>query len=708
MTPNSSGFHLPDAGTIQIKSAKGLAQEEQNAREKKLAEEQAAAPIQGLVSYVRSRWQEAKDAKRPVAKEMRSALRRRRGRYDDDKLQEIKSVGGSEIWMGITGVKCRAAAAWLRDAMLGNGNDKPWGVKPTPIPTLNAQETALAQQEAQAHIMSLYQMRGTPPTPDEMAEIGAKIKQELLQDVRETARRDAEITEARMEDVMLEGGFTDALDLVLDDLVTFKNAFLRGPVVRKKAKLKWVESPAGGWVADISEQLVAEFERVSPFDMFPAPYSYDLKSGYLIHRHRLTRSALTEMLGVPGYSDNAIRECLKKYDNGAVSNWLMMGPDGEDYSMGATASDDKFYSTTWKNRLIDALEIWDNIPGRFLLEWGMSEEQIQDPDLEYAANVWLIDNYIIKAVLNHDPLGEIPYSMASFEKIPGRFWGQGIPDLIRDVQDVCNASARALVNNMGMSSGPQVVINVERIPEGQKISSMHPWKIWQMVSDPIGSTAPPVDFFVPPSVANELMAVYEKFSNLADEYSGLPKYLTGESTGGAGRTASGLSMMLGNASKLMKAVVHNVDDMVESILQRLHTHLLYHVQDPQISGDIDIIATGTDAVMQRDTLALRRNEFLVATANPIDSQIVGLPGRAYILSEQAKSLGMDPELIVKDPDVLAAEQAAQQMMMAQQAMAAQGGMPPDPAQTTPGMDPSLATQGGRPAVSQFDQMPRSQ
>lgn len=706
MISTDSGFHLPTAGVVQIKNAATLHQEEELARQKALAEEQVQAPIQGLTHYVRQRWQEAKDAKRPVAEQMRSALRRRRGMYDASKLQDIKAMGGSEIWMGITGVKCRAAAAWLRDAMLGEGNDKPWGIKPTPVPELNPLEMQAARQEAEARAISVMQATGMMPTPEMMQQIGQSVRQDLLQSLRETARRDAELTESRMEDVLVEGGFHEALDLVLDDLVTFKNAFIRGPVVRKKTKLKWVESPAGGWTAEVVEDLVSEFERVSPFDIFPAPYAYDLKSGYLIQRHRLTRSALVDMIGVPGYSDNAIREVLRKFDSGAVSNWLMLGPDGEDYAMGATASDDRFYQTTWRNRLIDAVELWDNIPGRLLVEWGMDPMQVPDLDMEYAANVWLIDNYIVRAVLNHDPLGQIPYSMSSYEKIPGRFWGLGVPDLIRDVQDVCNATARALVNNMGMSSGPQVVINVERLPEGQKLSSLKPWKIWPMVSDPLGSSAPPVDFFVPPSISNELMAVYEKFSMLADEYSGLPKYLTGEgaTAGGAGRTASGLSMMIGNASKLLKSVVHNVDGMIQDLLQRLHTHLLYHVRDPQISGDIAIVASGTDAVLQRDSLALRRNEFLMNTANPVDMQIVGLQGRAHILAEQAKGLGMDPERIVKDPDILAMQEQMAQMQQA--GIVQNGGGAPGQAATemTPGMDSSLAAQGGRPAISQFDRV----
>jgi hypothetical protein len=66
---------------------------------------------------------------------------------------------------------------------------------------------------------------------------------------------------------------------------------------------------------------------------------------------------------------------------------------------------------------------------------------------------------------------------------------------------------------------------------------------------------------------------------------------------------------------------------------------------------------------------LRRNEFLQATANPIDAQIVGIPGRAEILRETAKDLNMDTTRIVPPRE---------QLMQATQAPAPpapQGGSP---------------------------------
>ena len=48
-----------------------------------------------------------------------------------------------------------------------------------------------------------------------------------------------------------------------------------------------------------------------------------------------------------------------------------------------------------------------------------------------------------------------------FEKVPGTVHGHGLPDILEDLQQICNATLRALVNNMGISSGPQVVVNTE-------------------------------------------------------------------------------------------------------------------------------------------------------------------------------------------------------------------------------------------------------
>ena len=687
--------------TLGMKTADQLHQEEEAAKQEALNATQSTPVISNLVSYFNQRWFLAREAKRPVASRMRENLRQRQGIYEDAKLQAIRGQGGTEIYANITNQKCRAATAWLRDALLGDGKDKPWGVTSSPIPELPPELEQEALYEAQQRVMGAYQM-GLPIDPNEAPELARKALEAVRNEMRETARREAEMTEDAIEDTLANGGYHEAFADVLDDLVTFPAAILKGPVMRQRIDLAWSKDPETGMTLAIpQEKIVTEFERVSPFDLFPAPWAMDIEDGYLIQRHRLSRSVIASFIGLPGYNEDAVRAVLKDHDNGGTSNWLGMGIRGEDTTVPVSTDPKTGLATTYRTEMIDALELWDNIPGRHLIEWGIPAESIPDPDKEYSANVWKIKEYIIKATLNHDPVGKKPYSKTSYERVPGMFWGMGIPDLIKDPQDLANAALRALVNNMAMSSGPQVAVNIERLPEGAKITSLHPWKIWQMVSDPLGSTAPAVEFFTVPSNANELMAIYQDASNQADEWSGIPKYMTGDSkSGGAARTASGLSMLIGNASKLIKSVTANVDRLIESVVRKTHIHLITQMGQLNLAGDVGIVVRGSESILMKDNMALRRAEFLQMTNNPVDLQITGLEGRAVVLKEQAKLLGMNPDEIAKDDDAIRMEQMMQQMQMMQ--MAQQQALP-NGDNTTPGMSPGLAKEGGRPAVSQFDQ-----
>jgi len=690
--------------TIGMKTADQLLKEEETAKQDALNAAQSAPVISNLVSYFNQRWFLAREAKRPVATRMRENLRQRQGIYEDVKLQAIKAQGGTEIYANITNQKCRAATAWLRDALLGDGKDKPWSVTASPIPELPPELEQEALYEAQARVMQAYEM-GLPMDPNEAPELARKALESVRNELRENARREAAMTEDAIEDTLVNGGYRDAFADVLDDLVTYPACILKGPIMRQRIDLAWSRDPeTGATLAIPQEKIVTEYERVSPFDLFPAPWSMDIEDGYLIQRHRLSRSVVASFIGLPGYNEDAVRAVLKDHDNGGTSNWLGMGIRGEDTSAPVSTDPKTGLATTYKTEMIDALELWDNIPGRHLIEWGIAAESIPDPDKEYSANVWKIKEYIIKATLNHDPVGKKPYSKTSYERVPGMFWGMGIPDLIKDPQDLANAALRALVNNMAMSSGPQVAVNIERLPEGAKITSLHPWKIWQMISDPLGSTAPAVEFFSVPSNANELMAIFNEASNQADEWSGIPKYMTGDSkAGGAARTASGLSMLIGNASKLIKSVTANVDRLIESVIRKTHIHLITQMGELNLAGDIGIVVRGSESILMKDNMALRRSEFLQLTNNPVDLQITGLEGRANVLKEQAKLLGMNPDEIAKDEDALKMEQMIQQAQMMQ--MAQQQALP-NGENTTPGMSPGLAKEGGRPAVSQFDQMGR--
>jgi hypothetical protein len=375
---------------------------------------------------------------------------------------------------------------------------------------------------------------------------------------------------------------------------------------------------------------------------------------------------LADLIGVPGYDDQAIRKVLE-IGNGL--SWV-----NEDVRLTKEQEERKFHTEMRPTEIFDALEFWGKVSGEMLREWGMTEDEIPDSAREYDANVWIVGNYIIKATLNYDPLGEKPYSKTSFIKCPGAFWGKGIPEIIEDLQNICNAAARALVNNMGISSGPQVEVNLERIPANEDITQIHPWKIWQVTNDPAGTNAPAVRFTQPEDNAATLMGVYEKFARLADDHSGIPAYLYGDlNVQGAGRTSSGLSMLMGSAGKGIRQVVMHIDaDVVKPVVERQYVYNMRYDPDEAIKGDVNIMPRGAINLAVKEQMNVRRVEFLTATANPIDLEIMGTEGRAAILHEVAKGLQMPADDIVPSREKNAVKSRAKSKLQASQPQQIEG------------------------------------
>ena len=660
---------------LRVVNNTDLDKQEQEATDRALQERQNQPVILGIVGHLRECWDAAQIAKRPIEYEMLRAMRQRNGEYEADKLKQIRDQGGSEIYMMITEVKCRAAESWLRDILLDNGSP-PWDLSPTPIPDLSPTQTQEVQAAFAEQVLKIVQQTGGAPSKEEMSALREMIAQDYRFKILQAAQNRADKMGIKIQDQFVQGGWGEAFNDFVTDLVTYPAAVIKGPVVRRQRALGWKVNEAGQTMVEPIERLGPEFERVDPFRIYPEPGITHIHEGYLFEHHRLSRMELADLIGVPGYDEDAIRKVL---DIGNGQSWI-----SEDIELSKNEQERKFYSYMRPTEEFDALEFWGKVSGKMLIEWGMTKEEVPDEAREYDANVWAVGNYVIKAVLNYDPLGEKPYCKTSFIKCPGAFWGKGIPKIIEDLQSVCNAAARALVNNMGISSGPQVEVNLERLPPNEDITQLTPWKIWQTVNDPVGSSAPAVRFTQPDTRANELMGVYEKFSRLADDHSGIPAYVYGDlNVQGAGRTSSGLSMLMGAAGKGIRQVVMHIDgDVVKPIVHRQFVYNMRYDEDESIKGDVEVVAKGAINLAVKETVNVRRIEFLNATANQIDAEIIGRDGRAAILREVAKGLQMPVDDIIPSREK-ADYQARMQANMASAAAAQQSQQPQSATPTGP-------------------------
>lgn len=650
-------------GLMRVVDNKTL--DEQEAANRKAQEAETEPVIQTISTLVEELWQDNQNYKTEtnIDHMMLASLRQRNNEYDSDKIAAILEQGGTQIFLGLTGVKCRGAEAWISDVLAPTA-DKPWTLEPTPIPDLphNVEEVitnnVMAEFQASAR-------QGQPIPPNKIFEMAQNVRTQVEEEMEDEADERAKRMELKIEDGMVSSGWANIFDDLLVDIVTLKAGILKGPIVRKKEKLGWKRGAGGKTSMVIKEEISLELERVSPFDIFPSRGQVDFDDGDFIERMKLSRKSLSGMKGVPGYRDDAIDLVLSEYEQGLFRRWT-------DVDAQRAELEDKGSDILKQRGFIEAIECWMSVQGQLLLR----EDITEDPDgnvilplTEYEVNVIKVGEHLVYLAFNPDPLGKRPYSKTGFAAVPGSFWYMGVPELMKDLQSICNAAGRALVNNMGIASGPQVAItDINRLPPGENIESMYAWRIWQFTNQS-QITSDPIRFFNVPSNAAELMAVYNAFARMADDYTGIPAYALGNpQISGAGRTSSGLAMLMGSAARGIKKVISRIDqDVIRPVVTREFNWYMMFDPDETIKGDVEIKASGILSLLIKEQAEQARANLLQATNNPTDLAIMGHEGRGNLLREQAKAVDVpEHKLVPKSEDELKAMDQAASQAQAQQ------------------------------------------
>ena len=688
---------------VIVRSVNEVVADENN---KAKAEAEANAQVAGgednsskelaILDFIQKRWERARRAKvNNIEPLIFKNIRQAQSKYEPKKLAAIREMGGSDVFVQITDTKCRNMVTWIRDIEFQSGGN-PWGIEPEPVPQLSSKLMAEIKTAFVKAAMDKAMAAIPPdgPAPD-MNQVIQEIQNEMpaLEDkmqvsVRDKAEEKATQMSREMDTILRKGGWYTALNDCIPDLVVKKNAFIKGPIKTLQVVKKIITDDTGVDRVDFVKEVVREWKRVSPFDIYPEPDVNNIEEGYLVEHVAYRRKNLSELIGIPGYREEEIRAVLAEHLTGGLKEWTGIEGERED-------AEKKDTTAIWESDRIEGLNYYGPVPGSFLLEWGLSRNEVQDPEFDYEATIYKIGNHVIGAIINEDPEGKKPFSTASFEDEPDNIWGNAYAEKLDDAQTVCNACARALVNNIGIGSGPQVEINIDRIHGGLKGDMrLVPWKRW-LTTNRMMQTGNAISFWQPQMHAQEILTVYNAFSKIADER-GIPSYAHGDpQVGGGGNTASGLSMLITQASKIIKGVIRNMDRfLIIPSIEHLFSDLVKDKKFASKVGDVNLIAKGSSALIEKEQKAVRMLEFLSNTNNDIDLQIMGVKGRAYLLSEIAKAHEIDPL-------------KALQGMLEQPALPgsgatppAKGGIPVDEAgNRTQGVSTQLAHgRGGHPAI----------
>ena len=148
-------------------------------------------------------------------------------------------------------------------------------------------------------------------------------------------------------------------------------------------------------------------------------------------------------------------------------------------------------------------------------------------------------------------------------------------------------------------------------------------------------------------------------------------------------------MLMGAAAGSIKTVVKNFDDyLLRPLGESFYSFNMQFDFDPDIKGDLEIKARGTESLMANEVRSQRLLQFLQVVGNPALAPFAKFTS---IIREIANSMGLDPDKVCNTP-----EEAMRQAKILQQQQPEQppaGQQQPQQAQA-PGLSPNDLQGGG--------------
>lgn len=650
-----------------------------------------AASLTGLVGFVSSQFVRAKTYRRNDELRWLQAYRNYRGIYGPD--TQFTEAERSRVFIKITKTKVIAAYSQVVEVMFGN-NRFPISIDPSILPEgveeavhFDSQIPAEARDKSgEALEESPYGYNGDGkeglppgatasslklgPLVDKLKDAVGLKKGEGATVASPTyypAAAAAKKMQKRIWDQLDGSNASKHLRSTAFEMALFGTGVMKGPFAVNREYPKWGEN--GAYEPLI--KTVPQVSHVSIWDFYPDPDANNMEEAeYCIQRHKMSRSQLRALKKRPMFRVSAIDKALSI---------------GEAYTKEHWEDDLADYDLAGQIERFQVLEYWGEVDTEMLDMYGLDIPDDLADDGSVQANVWVVNNQVIRCVLNPFKPLRIPYMAAPYELNPYSFFGVGVGENMQDTQTLMNGFMRMAVDNAVLSGNLIFEVDETNLVPGQDMK-IYPGKVFRRQGGAPGQSLFSTKFA---NVSNENMQMFDKARQLADESTGLPSFAHGQTgVAGVGRTASGISMLMNAASVTIKSVIKNVDDyLLKPLGDGMFQFNMQFAYDEDIKGDLEVKARGTESLMANEVRSQRLMQFLGVASNPALAPFAKFN---WIMQELAKSLDLDPEKTVNNMSeaMLQAEiLKGMQAQMPQQQGPAQNQMPA-------GTNPQTPTAGG--------------
>ena len=603
--------------------------------------------VTSIIPYIQERYKRAEDYRYQDEQRWLKAYRNYRGLYGPD-VQFTESEK-SRVFIKVTKTKTLAAYGQIVDVLFAN-NKFPLSVEPTELPEGVVADVHFDPKEPEqlrgdTSLSSPYGFSGdgkdlpagaTEKSLQDM--LGALTdKLEGIDGLKEgvgvtptavtfsPAMVSAKMMQKKIHDQLEESSASKHLRSTAFEMSLFGTGVMKGPFAVDKEYPNWGED--GEY--DPVFKTMPQVSHVSVWNFYPDPDANNMdEAQYVIERHKMSRSQLRNLKKRPMFRGSVIDEVIEL---------------GENYTKEYWEDDLADYAPEHGVERFDVLEYWGMVDTDALEEADVSiPDELKTFD-ELQANVWICQGKLLRMVLNPFKPARIPYHAAPYELNPYSFFGVGIAENMDDTQTLMNGFMRMAVDNAVLSGNLIVEVDETNLVPGQDLS-LYPGKVFRRQGGAPGQAIFGTKF---PNVSSENMMLFDKARVLADESTGFPSFAHGQ-TGvqGVGRTASGISMLMNAAAGGTKTVIKNVDDyLLRPLGEGLFRFNMQFDYDPQIKGDLEVRARGTESLMANEVRSQRLMQFLQVASNPALAPFAKFQ---YIIREIAKSMELDPDKVTNN------------------------------------------------------------
>ena len=606
------------------------------------------AEVSNIIPFIMDRYTRAEDYRYQDEERWLRAYRNYRGLYGPD-VQFTESEK-SRVFIKVTKTKTLAAYGQIVDVLFAN-NKFPLSVDPTELPEGVVADVHFDPQEpeglrGETSLSSPYGFAGDgqdlPPGAtaksliERLGPLGDKL-QPVEDKLKEgpgktpTAVEFSPVTiaakkmEKKIHDQLEESGASKSLRSSAFEMALFGTGIMKGPFAADKEYPNWNDS--GEY--DPMFKTMPQVNHVSVWNFYPDPDANNMdEAQFVIERHKMSRSQLRNLKKRPYFRGQVIDEAISFGENYTKKYWE---DDLSDYA--PEHGIDRF----------EVLEYWGMVDIEMLEEQDVEiPAELKDFD-ELQANVWICNNKLIRMVLNPFKPSKIPYAASPYELNPYSFFGVGIAENMDDTQTLMNGFMRMAVDNAVLSGNLIVEVDETNLVPGQDLS-LYPGKVFRRQGGAPGQAIFGTKF---PNVSSENMMLFDKARVLADESTGFPSFAHGQTgVSGVGRTASGISMLMGAAQGSIKTVIKNVDDyLLRPLGEGFFRFNMQFDFDPAIKGDLEVRARGTESLMANEVRSQRLMQFLQVASNPVLAPFAKFQ---YVIREIAKSMDLDPDKVTNN------------------------------------------------------------